>query len=125
MKYNDKASKQFHQRSIDSNNNFANFYGEQTERKERRINQMRYEADMKNTIKHPLCEVMSNSEKHDLYEHFKYHTNGSWGTYRSNYTTFCGSFTEFIDLLEKEGDERIVRLRIKLRNHNIHALIGE
>lgn len=119
MKYNDRASRQFQQRSIDKDP--MDYYHKVQSNRERE-RKRKIKEKMRLTLKHGICRVMNNEEKSEFYQEFKGGTNGRWSNWTNNHD-FNGNFIEFIDYLEKKGDERILKLRIKLREHNIHIIL--
>ena len=124
MKYNDRASRKFQQRSSDKEDDRCDFFNNKTTRKEKRERQRQFEYEIRTQMNHPLCNVMTNKQKVDLYEEYKWGTNGRWTSYSINHPDFSGNFVKFIDYLEENSDERISDLRIKLRNQTIHRLVG-
>ena len=122
MKYNDKSSTQFQQRSFDRDPYDDYLRGN---RKEQRKKQRQFEYEIRTQLKHPLCAVMTNKQKVDLYQEYKWGTGNRFNNMYQNHVNFDGgSFTDFIEYLKVEGDERMTKLVIKLRDRNIHKIIG-
>lgn len=116
MKYNDRASRNFHMRSSDKGDEY------QSDRRIlRRIMRRKAKVAMSNT-NHPLCKYMTISDKVNIYDEFKYGTNGNWSTLHQTHD-FGGTFYEFIEYLKEIGDDRIIKLIQKSRNVEIDKLL--
>jgi hypothetical protein len=67
---------------------------------------------------------MNTKQRIEIYTEFMNGTNGNWSN-NSKIYDFYGKFNDFLDFLLESGDKRILRYKVKLRDHNIDTLLED